>query len=120
VVEPSEESKPITFIQDDGEILLALEEALHGMAVGEEKEVWLAPEEALGPRRADADQVVLRGEFPKSLPPAPGVGLYVHTETGEAFPAYVAEVRPDTVALDFNHPLAGEALRFTVKILPCA
>ncbi len=117
VVESSEESEPITFIQGAGEILPALEEALYGMAVGEEKEVWLAPEDAYGPRRADAYQVVPRSEFPEDFPLAPGVGLYVYTETGEAFPAYIAEVGPDTVTLDFNHPLAGEELHFTVKIV---
>jgi FKBP-type peptidyl-prolyl cis-trans isomerase SlyD len=29
----------------------------------------------------------------------------------------VAEVRPDGVLLDFNHPLAGETLYFNVKIV---
>ena len=117
VVESSEESEPITFIQGAGEILPGLEEAVYGMTVGEEKEIWLAPEDAYGPRRADAYQVVPRSEFPADFPLAPGIGLYVYTENGEAFPAYIAEVGPDTVTLDFNHPLAGEELHFTVKIL---
>ena len=36
--------------------------------------------------------------------------------SGQALEAYVAEVRPDGVLLDFNHPLAGETLFFRVKI----
>ena len=26
------------------------------------------------------------------------------------YQAFIAEVRPDTIVLDFNHPLAGETL----------
>jgi len=29
----------------------------------------------------------------------------------------VAEIKDDTVVLDFNHPLAGKTLHFDVKIL---
>ena len=32
-------------------------------------------------------------------------------------PIRVAEVRPDVVVLDFNHPLAGKALTFDVLVL---
>jgi FKBP-type peptidyl-prolyl cis-trans isomerase SlyD len=38
------------------------------------------------------------------------------SESGETFQAYITEVTPDNVTLDFNHPLAGEILHFKVKI----
>ncbi len=36
-------------------------------------------------------------------------------DSRQALEAYVADVRPDGVLLDFNHPLAGETLYFHVK-----
>jgi len=38
-------------------------------------------------------------------------------EKGGVVNARVAEVREETVLLDFNHPLAGKTLQFNVKIL---
>ena len=32
-------------------------------------------------------------------------------------PVVVAEIRPDGVLLDFNHPLAGETLHFDIEIV---
>lgn len=30
---------------------------------------------------------------------------------------HIREVKPDTVVLDFNHPLAGKTLKFEVKVV---
>ena len=30
---------------------------------------------------------------------------------------YVAEIRPDVIVLDLNHPLAGRTLRFDVRVV---
>ena len=35
---------------------------------------------------------------------------------GRVVTAYVAEIRPDGVLLDLNHPLAGKTLYFHTKI----
>ncbi len=38
------------------------------------------------------------------------------TPDGRAMPVRVHEVREKSVVVDFNHPLAGKTLNFTVKI----
>ena len=36
---------------------------------------------------------------------------------GQEHPVRVHEVKEETIILDFNHPLAGQALNFDIKIL---
>jgi FKBP-type peptidyl-prolyl cis-trans isomerase SlyD len=60
---------------------------------------------------------VSRADFAPDLELRPG--LVFETEGEEGQPVYfiVKEVRPDTVVIDFNHPLAGRELEvsFTVR-----
>lgn len=60
--------------------------------------------------------MLARDVFPPDLDLRPGIGLRMRDDSGQALEAYVAEVRPDGVLLDFNHPLAGETLYFQLKI----
>ena len=46
----------------------------------------------------------------------PGLGVQLQDESGNVMQAYVTEVEPDGVTLDFNHPLAGKTLHFKVRI----
>jgi FKBP-type peptidyl-prolyl cis-trans isomerase SlyD len=41
--------------------------------------------------------------------------FHVRDQRGKIFDLEVADIRPDGVLLDFNHPLAGETLHFDVK-----
>jgi FKBP-type peptidyl-prolyl cis-trans isomerase SlyD len=58
-----------------------------------------------------------RDAFPADMSLTEGMGLRLRdSESGQVFEAYIADIRPDSVLLDFNHPLAGETLYFQVKI----
>lgn len=117
VVDSSEGEEPLQFIQGHGEIVPGLEQALYGMAVGEEKELVVRPEDGYGELDPDAYQTIPRDAFPQELELEPGLGLELEDEEGETMLAFVAEIRPDNVLLDFNHPLAGETLYFKVKVV---
>jgi FKBP-type peptidyl-prolyl cis-trans isomerase SlyD len=54
--------------------------------------------------------------FPSDITLERGMGLELMDNSGELMLAFVAEVRPDSVLLDFNHPLAGATLHFNVKV----
>jgi FKBP-type peptidyl-prolyl cis-trans isomerase 2 len=43
--------------------------------------------------------------------------IKVSAEDGHGAPIRVHEVREDKIVLDFNHPLAGQALNFDVKVI---
>jgi len=116
IIDASTDRGPLEFLQGRGQIIPGLEQALYGMAVGDEKDVEVAPADGYGVHDPDAFQVFERDVFPADMTLKPGMGLRMRDEAGRAVAAFVAEVRPSGVLLDFNHPLAGETLYFHVKI----
>lgn len=116
VIDTSADQEALEFLQGRGHIVPGLEQALYGMAIGDEKNVVIAPTDGYGEEDPDAFQIVPRDIFPADMTLKPGMGLHMRNESDEVLEAYVAELRPDEVLLDFNHPLAGETLYFEVKI----
>jgi FKBP-type peptidyl-prolyl cis-trans isomerase SlyD len=116
IIDSSSGQEQLEFLQGRGQIIPGLEQALYGMAVEDEKDVVVAPAEAYGEQDPDAIELVARDVFPPDLDLKPGMGLRMRDDSGRGLEAYVAEVRPEDVVLDFNHPLAGETLYFHVKI----
>ncbi|UCC86757.1 MAG: peptidylprolyl isomerase [Anaerolineales bacterium] len=117
LIDATTDNEPLEFLQGQGQIIPGLEQALYGMAVGDEKDVVVAPADGYGTRDADAVEVVAHDVFPPDLTLEPGMALRMRDESGRAFEAYVTDVRPEGVSLDFNHPLADETLHFHVKIV---
>jgi len=105
--------EPLSFVAGDGQLIQGLETALQGKAVRERVKVKIAPEEAYGPTDPQKVQEVPLDKIPED---ARKVGTLLSAQ-GFDGPIRVAEVRPDVVVLDFNHPLAGKALTFDVLVL---
>lgn len=117
VIDSSTGAEPLQFLQGRGQVIPGLERALYGMGVGDEKEVIVDAADAYGEPDDEAFEVVPRGMFPDTLDLEEGMGLrLVDRNSGEPVEAYIAGLRPDSVMLDFNHPLAGETLYFQVAI----
>jgi FKBP-type peptidyl-prolyl cis-trans isomerase SlyD len=116
VVDTSSGREPLEFLQGHSQIVSGLEQALYGMYVGDEKNVVVQPEDGYGARNPDAFQEVPMNVFPSDIDLEPGMGLQLMDDSGELMLAFVAEVRPESVLLDFNHPLAGTILHFDVKV----
>jgi FKBP-type peptidyl-prolyl cis-trans isomerase 2 len=112
----ADDGDALEFVQGQGQIMPALEQALYGMQVGEEKDVIVQPADAFGERDPAASTMVERHMFPQDMALTPGTRLSLQDSSGQSFEASVAEVHPDAVLLDFNHPLAGETLYFRIKI----
>ena len=117
MVESTKEGMPLRFLAGHDEILPGLEEALAGMAVGDETAVTLEPEDGYGDYDPEAFEEVPVDQFPATENLEPGMPIGVQDASGEMYQAFIAEVRPDTIVLDFNHPLAGETLHFQVKVI---
>lgn len=108
----------VTYLHGEGELLPGLEEALYGLRVGDEAEIILGPEQAYGEYDDDAFETVARDEFPGDVELEVGMTLELHDEEeDEVYEATIVEINEEGVLLDFNHPLAGETLRFEVKVL---
>jgi FKBP-type peptidyl-prolyl cis-trans isomerase SlyD len=116
VVDTSEGTEPIEFLQGAGNIIPGLESQLYGMVVGDSKDVLVTSQDGYGEVDEDAFADVPRDQFPSDIPMEPGVELQVRDESGHVMNARIDQVEDETVRLDFNHPLAGKDLRFSVKI----
>jgi FKBP-type peptidyl-prolyl cis-trans isomerase SlyD len=117
VVDSSDETGPIEFIQGNGEIIPGLEKNIQGMRLAETRNVSVQPGEAYGEVDPEAVVDVPRDDFPSDLPVEPGTEIEVHDNQGNTLDARVVEVKPDAITLDFNHPLAGKQLEFYVKVV---
>ena len=114
--ETSAERGPVAYLHGRGNIVPGLEAALLGKRAGDELKVTVAPENAYGPRNAQAVQRVPIKHLVRPGKIAAGQLVAVNTESGHR-QATVLKVGRFNVDLDFNHPLAGRSLVFDVKIV---
>jgi FKBP-type peptidyl-prolyl cis-trans isomerase SlyD len=112
----SDGREPVEFLQGRGQIFPRIEQELYGMAVGDEKELLVAPADGFGEWHPEATLWVPRHRFSLDMTLRPGMKITIRDNAGRPIEAYVAEVRPDSVLLDFNHPLAGKTLYFWLRV----
>lgn len=117
VVDTSQGNEPLQFLQGHDNIIPGLEQALYGMAVGEEKDVTVSAEEGYGEIDPEAFAEVPRDEFPPKIPLEVGIELQLKDQSGDIMDARIDAVNKSTVRLDFNHPLAGKQLNFSVQVV---
>lgn len=108
--------EPLVYNQGQQEILPALEEALAGLEAGDTKKVVLTAEEGYGLVDPDGFQDVEPDLVPEDARTV-GTMLVASDPEGNQQAIRVHEVGDDKIVLDFNHPLAGEALTFDIKIV---
>lgn len=108
---------PLVYLHGNGQLIPALEAALQGKTVGDEAKVVVTPAEGYGEYDEDDFDLVPFDLFPDDVDVEIGMNLFLEDEDGEVQEAYVAEIQDEGIILDFNHPLAGETLHFTVKVL---
>jgi len=117
LVDQATEEDPILFVQGQGQIIPGLERGIAGMALGERREVVVAPGDAYGEVDTGAYGLVPRTEFPPEIPLEVGVALQLKDKEEEVTDAFITEVLDQEVRLDFNHPLAGKELTFSVSVV---
>jgi len=117
VVETSKGQKPIEYTQGKKEIIPGLESKLLGMRMGEEKTIVVPPEGAYGIVDPSAFKEITRSSLPTTIDPKVDMLLQMKNPEGKIFIARIAEIKKDSVVMDFNHPLAGKTLYFQVKVI---
>ena len=117
VMDSSAPGKPLQFIQGLGMIIPGLERELYGLAIGDAKQVVVAPRDGYGEADPNAQILVDRQRFPASMNIEPGMTVQMRTQDGTVRNAQILEIQPESVKLDFNHPMAGKELNFAVKIV---
>jgi len=108
---------PLEFTVGEGEVIPGFEAAIVGMSPGETKTIHIPVEDAYGERIDEMVAEVPRGDLPPEMNPEVGQQLEVTQADGQVFQVMVTEVTDDTITIDANHPLAGQALNFDVKLV---
>lgn len=107
------EDGPVAVQIGDKKLVKGLEEGIIGMEQGGEKEFKVSPADGYGEINLDLIQTV-EAEMLKQTDITPEVGMVIQTSYGNC---HVTEVSDDTVEISYNHPLAGETLTYSVKIV---
>lgn len=111
--------EPVEFLVGGQDLLAKIEDALQGHAAGDTVEVHLEPQDAFG----DYDDQLLflepRHLFPDEIEEGMGFeGLPegCNSQAPRDRLYFVSDIYPDHVVMDGNHPLAGVALRVSLKV----
>ncbi len=109
--------EPLEFALGDGQVIPGFNEAVDGMTVGQSKSVRILPEQAYGERHDQLVQDVPKSALPDEIEPAVGMQLQSRSPEGHVMNLVVTGVAGDTVTVDGNHPLAGQALTFSIELV---
>lgn len=108
---------PMEFTIGAGEVIPGFDQGVVGLSVGEAKTIHIPVEEAYGERIEEMVAVVPRSDLPPDMDPQVGQQLEVTQEDGQVFQVMVVDSNAEAITIDANHPLAGQALNFDIKLV---
>ena len=109
-------SHPLEFEAGSGMVIKGFDDAILGMKVGEEKTIHIDPQDAYGDYDPKLVQKIPRSELPEGDLKA-GMTLGMQTPDGHQIPILIKSINEKEATLDMNHPLAGKALNFKLKLV---
>ena len=116
IIDESEPGDPLVYLHGYEEIVPGLEKALEGKKAGESLKVVVEPKDGYGEYDPDGVEEVPREDFPADMELEAGGIVSATDEDGDDVEFLVKEVRPKTVVIDFNDPMAGKTLHFEVTV----
>lgn len=115
------EEKPATLKLGTGQLAPFLEDCLMGLPEGTHQTFELPPEKAFGPRNPDLIQRVSRATLDENSGGADdyaiGDLIEFSAPSGGRFAGVLRAIDAESALFDFNHPLAGQSVKFEVKII---
>lgn len=110
-------AEPLEYLHGAVGIMPMLERALAGMSPGDSFDVTITPDQGFGERQPALVEVVPRSRWANPEQLTIGASVDRVDESGEKQTYRIRAMDADTVTVDGNHPLAGETLRFSGKII---
>lgn len=111
------DGEPMDYLHGAENIVPGLEKALTGKRAGDRITVTLPPSEAYGEYDEDNIEELDREDVPQADELEKGMVIEVEDEEGYTYLAFVRDLTPDTVVLDYNPPLAGKTLTYDVEVV---
>ena len=116
VADSNKGQKPLEFIVGTDQINPGLEKSLVGMAEGESGDIMVKADDAYGQRNEEAVQTLPIDQF-AGIDLVEGMTLYGQDNNGQQTQVTVRGFDDKEVNIDFNHPMAGKDLMFSVTVL---
>lgn len=115
VVDSNIDKEPLEFTFGSGQIIPGLESRIADMNVNDSKDVSVPAAEAYGEYNPEAKQLVPKEQF-GDLELQIGMPLQGQGEGGNPIQVIVTNILDNEVEVDFNHPLAGKDLDFSITV----
>lgn len=116
VVDSNIDKDPLEFTFGTGQIIPGLETRIIEMNEGDSKDITVPAAEAYGEYNEEAKQVLPKEQF-GDLELSVGMPLQGQGENGQPVQVVISDIKEDgSVEVDFNHPLAGKELNFSITI----
>ena len=107
---------PLEFISGMGQIIPGLEKEIENAAEGDKVDVMVKPEDAYGEYNEEAVQTLPKEQF-AGIDLVAGMTLYGTSENNQTVQVTVKDFTDNEVVIDYNHPMAGRTLMFSVAVL---
>jgi FKBP-type peptidyl-prolyl cis-trans isomerase SlpA len=117
LVDSTFDKAPASFSYGDGSLLPGFESKLLGLIIGDKKSFVIPQEEAFGGHNPQNIQHFKRKDFAADAVLDKGMIFSFKDAAGAELPGVLRGVSADDVEIDFNHPLAGHSITFTVEII---
>ena len=108
---------PLEFVLGRGQVITGFDKAVDGMAVGDSKSVRIEPDDAYGQHQRELVQDVPRNALPDEIEPKKGMALQSKSPDGRITDLVITDVTDESIVVDANHPLAGQALSFDIELV---
>ncbi len=115
IVDSNVGGAPLVFMFGKGQIIPGLESGIVDMSIGEKGKILVKSADAYGEFNDEARQEVPKDQF-EGIDLEVGMTLYGQGEDGGTVQVVVKEIGEENIIIDFNHPLAGKDLMFSVVI----
>lgn len=116
IVDTTFDKAPASFEFGDGQLPDGFQSYLLGLVAGDKKEFMVPPEKSFGMPNPNNKQTMKRTDFPADMDLVEGLMISFADANKSELPGVVKEISEEEVVIDFNHPLAGETLKFIVDI----
>ncbi len=117
ILEDNFDDEPMTIQLGRDEMAEGLELSLIGLREGDEQTIDIGPDLSFGQIDETLFRALARTEFDPEFELEQGLIIEFATENDDTLPGTILDFNESEVRIDLNHPLAGQTIRYSVKIV---